>query len=304
MLIAVLLIILPIILMPANLYAWGPGTHLEVATTLLKEASLFAPAVAVLMKKYRDAFVYGMVSADVLVGKKYAGYLHHNHNWRVGRQVFERCKTDRERAAAYGYLTHLASDIIAHNYYVPYMIIKSFDTKMMQHAYWELRFDVHVEKKTWEEVKRVLKADTSDFDLLLEKTLKRPMFSYKMNKRIFNTIMLMQQFRQMRNMIALHSRFSQWPLRKTEVKHYKSLIMATARDFLKNPDDAPCLKGDPAGHVRLRYASDTRKALKKYVSRGIVTRREADRFIKKVRGMLRKTIFQPEIELPESYSVL
>lgn len=304
MVIWMLVIVIALVFWPADAFAWGPGTHLEVATSLLRDTAFFAPAVARLMKRYRDQFVYGTVSADVLVGKKYAGYLHHNHNWRVGWQVFDNCRSDREKASAWGYLSHLAADIVAHNYYIPYMIIKSFDTRMKQHTYWELRFDMHVDAKNWEEVRRVLKADVHAFDNVLEQTLRRPMFSFKTNKRIFNTILMMQQFRRTRQMVELHNRFSQWPLRRYEVKHYKNLVMKTTRDFLKNPEKAQCLKGDPAGHHRLRYASETRKSLKKFVGREMISEKEAVKFIKKVRGELRRNLFNPGAVLPGSYEVM
>jgi hypothetical protein len=300
----VFVIIILFLFWPSDVFAWGPGTHLEVATGLLKETAIFSPVVAGLLKKYRDQFVYGMVSADVLMGKKYVGYLHHNHNWSVGRQVYKNCKTERERASAYGYLAHLASDIVAHNYYIPYMIINSFDTKMKQHTYWELRFDNHVHEETWNEVLRVIRADVHDFDSVLESTLKRPMFSFRTNKRIFNTILLVQRFRQLRRMVDLHSRVTQWPLKMSEVRYYKNLIMETTRDFMKDPKGAPCLSGDPAGHVRLKYANDTRKTLKKYVSRGLISRKEADKFIKRIRRELRKHMFDPAAKLPGSYEVM
>ena len=304
MLVYLVILAIAIILVPSEAFAWGPGTHLEVATGLLRDTAIFAPAVASLIKKYRDQFVYGMVSADVLVGKKYAGYLHHNHNWSIGWEVFKNCKTAKEKASGYGYLTHLASDIVAHNYYIPYMVIRSFDAKMVNHTYWELRFDMHVEKENWEEVKRVLKADVHVFDKVLENTLKRPMFSYRTNRRIFNTILMMQQFKQIRRAVEIHSKFSQWPLKKSEVKHYKSLVMATARDFLKDFNKAECLSGDPAGFERLKYANETRKTLKKFVSRGMVSRSDTEKFIKKIRAKLRKEMFNPGAKLPDSYEVL
>lgn len=290
---------------PNDAFAWGPGTHLEVAVGLVKDAAIFSPAIAMLLKKYRDQFVYGMVSADVLMGKKYAGYLHHNHNWAVGWQVFENCKSDSEKASAYGYLTHLACDIVAHNYYIPYMVIKSYRiNRMRDHTYWELRFDNHVSDETWDEVYRILRADVHSFDNILESTLKRPMFSFKTNRRVFNTILMIQRFRQLRKMINFYSKKTQWPLKRSEVKHYKSLIMKTAHDFLKDPKNAVCLKGDPAGHYRLRYAKDTRKTLRKFVSREMISPKDADKFVKKVRGELRRTMFDPGARLPESYEVL
>lgn len=302
--VAYLILVILIVVWPSDAFAWGPGTHLEVATSLLKNAAAFSPVVASLMRKYRGEFVYGMVSADVLVGKKYAGYHYHSHNWRVGWQILEGCTTDQERASAYGYLAHLAADITAHNYYIPYMVVKSFDAKMKNHTYWELRFDVHVKPSTWDEAKNVIKGDFSGFDNLLETTLKRPIFSFRTNKRIFSTILLLQKFKQLRQTVEIHSKFSQWPLTGSEVQHYKFLVMKMAREFLIKLEGANCLLGDPSGMRRLKYAGDTRKSLKRLVSRGLVGKADVDRFIKKLRRELKETVLEPDASLPESYEVM
>lgn len=293
-----------VVLWPSDAFAWGPGTHLETAVELLKDISAFSPVVIPLMKKYRDQFIYGMVSADLLVGKKLAGALHHCHNWRIGNQVLKGCRSDKEKASAYGYLTHLASDIVAHNYYVPYMIISSFDAKMKNHTYWELRFDNHVNTSVWDEVNRVISGDHKEFDNLLEKTLRRPLFSFKMNKRIFSTILMVQRLKKVRQTVNLHSKFSQWPLTKSEVRHYKRLIMKTARDYLTELDNSVSIGQDPAGIARLKYANRMRKTLKRYLSRGVVGQKDVDRFLGSVKRHLKKSLFDKNAELPDSYEVL
>lgn len=304
MLVHFILTLLLALLLPVDAFAWGPGTHLETAITLLKDVSMFSSVIIPLLQKYRDEFIYGMVSADLLVGKKYAGHLHHCHNWDVAWRILERCRTDREKASAYGYLTHLASDIIAHNYYIPYMVIKSFDAAMKNHTYWELRFDVHVKPFIWDKVKEITGGDFHEFDRLLESTLKRPLFSFKTNKRIFRTILLLQQFKQLRQTVKIHSDFSMWPLSGEEVRHYKYLILRTTREFLRDLKDAKCLNGSPAGLARLNWASNIRKSLKRLISRDIIKRKTADRFVKMLRSDLRRTIFEGDAVLPGSIKAL
>lgn len=293
-----------VVFWPLDAFAWGPGTHLEIATSLLKNVSMFSPLVIPIIKKYRDEFVYGMISADILVGKKYAGYLNHSHNWNVAWRILEACKTDKERSSAYGYLTHLATDIIAHNYYIPYMIIKSYDSKVINHTYWELRFDMHVKKETWDEIGRIIKCNFKTFDKLLEANLKRPMFSFKTNKKIFSTILMLQKFGQLRKSVEIHSRFSQWPLKNSEVRHYKYLAVKTAREFLKKLDKASCIKGEPTGLDKLKYANTTRKSLRRICSRGLAGKTDVDKFIARIRIMLKETMFETGSILPDPYEVM
>lgn len=305
MIVYTILVALLVIFWPSDAFAWGPGTHLETAKVLLEGAVSFSPIVIPLMKAYRDEFIYGMVSADLLVGKKYAGYLHHCHNWDIAWKILDGCKSDRERASAYGYLTHLAADIVAHNYYIPYMIIKSFDANnVVNHTYWELRFDIHVKRSTWNEVKRIVDGDFSCFDHLLEETLIRPLFSFKTNKRIFSTILLLQQFKKLRKTIEIQSKFSEWPLTEVEVEHYRSLIMELAREFLTIFKDAKCLQGEPAGLKRLKYASNLRKSLKRMVSRGMVEKEDVKEFVERLKIKLKDTMLEPDASLPESYEAL
>lgn len=298
MIVYLIFLIFFIVFFPKDAFAWGPGTHLDVALSVLKSAAYAASPILPMLKKYRDEFIYGMVSADLLVGKKYAGALHHCHNWDNAWQILDRCKTERLQACAYGYLTHLASDIVAHNYYVPYMTIKSYAYKMRQHTYWELRFDVTVSDDAWAQIKTVIKADFDKFDTILEKTLFRPMFSFKTNKRIFNTILLLQNFRQTRKTVKFHADHAEWPLVMSEVRHYKYLMMKQVKDFLINLGDAKCLEGDPSGWIRLAFADEIRQRLRYLSLKKMISDKEIDFYIENIQKELKKHILNPNAQLP------
>src|SRR3990167_3174343 len=141
--------ILLLLLTPAMVYAWGPGTHLEIAMTVLANSVWAAPAIRKLIQAFPSEYIYGNVSPDIIVGKKYAGAIHHCHNWAIGKLILEEAKTDSERASAWGYLTHLAADTVAHNYFVPVKIIQSFPNRSLGHVYWEMRGDIHVPENSW-----------------------------------------------------------------------------------------------------------------------------------------------------------
>lgn len=304
MIVYIILTMVTILIWPESLYAWGPGTHLETGINLIAKAASFSPTVALLVKKFRDEFLYGMVGADILVGKKYAGYLHHSHNWASGWKILKACKTDPERASAYGYLTHLAADIIAHDYYIPLMIIKSYDTKLKNHTYWEMRFDMHVEPSIWDEMKRVINSNFGDFDKILDKNLRRPLFSFGTNKKIFKSILIVQKFRQLRKAVELHAKLSQWPLSGEEVTHYKRLITAVTSDFLTRLSESKSQTGDPSGLSRLAYAARIRKSIRQFSSKGLLTNRDIERFIDTLNVRLKNALFIPDALLPESYEVL
>ena len=92
--------LLGFLLNPSNAHAWGPGTHLDIALTVLQNAAWVLPAVRALIEAWPAEYIYGSVSPDIISGKKYAGAIYHCHNWSIGKLILEEAKTDMERAAA------------------------------------------------------------------------------------------------------------------------------------------------------------------------------------------------------------
>ena len=163
---------------PSEAYAWGPGTHVEMAMRILADATFVVPFIARLIQQFPEDFIYGVTSPDIIVGKKYAGYHHHCHNWRMGKLILSEAQTDRQRAASYGYLVHLAMDVVAHNYYVPFKIVRSYPTRLLSHTYWEMRFDLKVPDEAWAQLAKIPVHSIDEFDQLLERVLRKTLFSF------------------------------------------------------------------------------------------------------------------------------
>lgn len=281
---------------PANAHAWGPGTHLDIALTVLQHAAWVAPAVRALIETFPAEYIYGSVSPDIINGKKYAGAIHHCHNWSIGKLILEEAKTDMERAAAWGYLTHLAADCVAHNYFVPFKMIKSFRHRSLSHIYWEMRFDLHVPDQRWKEIKQVIRRDYVPFDHLLERVLKKTLFSFRTNKRIFNSVLILQKMRQLRFGLKTYAKVSRWEFTPKEVKPYSDLMWETVRNFLENPEKSKCLNAEPSGMRKLAYATEMRKQLRWAAKR--VLPKKIDKFVETIQTRLKQGIFDPTIELP------
>lgn len=286
------------LLSPENAFAWGPGTHLDISLEVLKNAALLLPAVKKLLEKYPDEFIYGSVSPDIIVGKKYAGAMHHCHNWSMGKLILEESKTDFERASAWGYLTHLAADTVAHNYFVPYKIIHSFPNRSLGHVYWEMRYDIHVPDESWLELEHVIRHNYTPFDHLLERVLKKTLFSFSTNKKIFNSILILHKMKQLRFGLRTYASASRWALRPENVKHYRALVMEVIWDFLKNPEKAKCLSADPSGQRKLLYANKVSKQLRKLIRSRKLDEKGANHFVAKIRESLFKSLFEPDYSLP------
>jgi hypothetical protein len=254
MFVYIILATLAFVLFPDQAYAWGPGTHVEIAFSLLEKIREFSPLIQQIISGREEWFVYGNIAADTIVGKKFAGEHHHCHNWHVAQKVLSRAKTDREKAAALGYLTHLASDVVAHNYYIPFKMMESYRARFLSHTYWEMRFDMHVRPSVWKKMSRMIKGDFSPFDRLLERTLKRALFSFRTSKRIYAGILAVQKLGRLRGTFSIYARRSRFKLDTKEISHYRRLATAFAGEALMDPEGAHCLSLDPTGDKEISGA--------------------------------------------------
>ena len=122
-----LAVLLVVIALPQDAFAWGAGIHLHLGTVALTNLNLLRPAVAAIISAYPNDFLYGCIAADITIGKKFTHYLLHCHRWNMGMKILEEAGPEPQKACAYGYLSHLAADTVAHNYYVPMKTMESFD---------------------------------------------------------------------------------------------------------------------------------------------------------------------------------
>lgn len=278
------------VLLPSIAHAWGPGTHIEIALSLLEKTALMAPAVRAIVSGREHWFMYGSIAADIIVGKKFAGDHHHCHNWTTGFKVLKAARTDREKAAAYGYLSHLAADIISHNYYIPFSIIKSYRAHTLSHTYWEMRFDMHVRPQVWDEMKKMILHDFSPFDKLLKKTLHHALFSFRTSKTIFSGILALQRFKHFRRTFAAYAKKSRFGLDSREISHYMRLALASAGGFLADPSRAPCVHFDPIGDEKIEYAHWMRWKLKRDKRKKHLTAHDIERQLAIIKQKLYRDI--------------
>lgn len=275
--------------------AWGPIAHLDYANACLQNVTVFAPAVKTLLTGFPGDFLYGALAADITVGKDYVDYIYNCHNWRVGFLVLNEARNDRQRACAYGYLSHLAVDIIAHNFFVPFKTIRSYSTRMLGHVYWEMRFDAKRPRSVWNLAKKLAGTKFPHNDELFQRVLKRTLFSFRTNRRIFSSVLTLHKFRHWRTMMHRLHEVSRFRLTDQDIEEYRRLALESAVTFLKDPEKAPCTKVDPTGFDKILYAAETRRELKRLTRKRIITPRNAEEFLERVKGALREAIYRPKV---------
>lgn len=289
-----LLITIATILFPVDALAWGGGIHLQLGAQVLADLGTVPADLAALLTAHPKDFLYGCLAPDITLGKKYTHTLLNCHRWGIGRTLLKEAENDHQRACAYGYLCHLAADTVAHNYYVPYKIIRSFPTITMKHTYWEMRFEAFVEKDIWELARIVCRADRRANDVLLRNVLTSTIFSFGTNKRIFNSIMVLSRIERLQKIVQTLSVKSRYQLAESDRNEYMQLAREAMYDFLQNPEDSRFLKVDPTGEKALAAADALRKAMRLRLKSGFMSKAEGFAEVEAVRSTLRKSLHKPE----------
>jgi hypothetical protein len=290
-----LIIAFAAVLLPTDALAWGGGIHLQLGAQVLANPGMLPGDMAALLALHPKDFLYGCLAPDITVGKKYTHYLLNCHRWGIGRTLLKEAGTDHQRACAYGYLSHLAADTVAHNYYVPYKIIRSFPTITMKHTYWEMRFEAFVEKDIWDLARIVCRADRRANDVLLRNILAPTIFSFGTNKRIFNSIMVLSRMEKLQKLVQALSNKSRYQLAEADRDEYMQLALEAMFDFLQHPDDSKFLRVDPTGEKALAAADGLRKSLRLRYKSGFMSKEEGFEEVEAVRSTLRNSLHKPEL---------
>ena len=154
---------------PAPLHAWTPGTHIYLGEAVLGNLGLLPGAVADLLRAFPFDFLYGNIAADSSIAKKYAPVGRHCHAWHVGQEIFDLARSDALRAFGLGYLSHLAADVVAHNYFVPRQLVLTSATTGFGHSYWESRFETPLGDRFARTAKEVILLDHTPADAHLDR---------------------------------------------------------------------------------------------------------------------------------------
>jgi hypothetical protein len=282
---------------PQQAFAWGAGIHLQLGMNVLSNLQALEPSVAAIIGSHPFDFLYGTIAADITIGKKFTHYLQHCHRWRMGHKVLERAGDGAEQACAYGYLSHLAADCIAHNYFVPYKVMLSFSSLTLKHAYWEMRFESYVDKEIWETGKKVSREHFSKNDQLLRKVLSDTIFSFATNKRIFNSILLVSRLEKWQSILQTLSDNSRYQLEEDDRDEYMQLAQEAVYDFLNHDEQSRYFKADPTGEKALAAAEAVRKNLRLLYRTGKITKPQAYAELAELKIKLKEAICEPDILL-------
>ncbi|HET8541035.1 MAG TPA: zinc dependent phospholipase C family protein [Anaeromyxobacter sp.] len=296
---------LVILAWPSDALAWGPLAHLNFSAQALQSLGTVQPGLRQVLADFGDEFLYGSLAADIVVGKNMARYLYHCHNWRVGFNVFRHARPGGEQAFALGFLSHLAADTVAHNYYVPYKTVASYHKVNTRHAYWELRYDQRMDKALSRLAKQVTTRAIRNHDDYLERMLYRSsVLPFGVSKQIFRSLLATARIGRFGQVSSLtFARERKLPLEPDLVSDTNDLAFRAIMGMLNDGERSEAARADATGARNIRLATDLRKALKQKTARRIIHPRDAHEIALETRDSFRKGI-HGKLVLPPSIARL
>jgi hypothetical protein len=266
------LLVLGLLLLPDSATAWGPITHLAHGSEVLKSINTLQAGLQQLLAAESLAYLYGCVGADITMAKRFTPREQaHCHSWEVGWQVLAAARSDRERAFAFGYLTHLGADVFSHNHFVPTQLIVSFRARALRHLYWEARFD-SMQALEYRAVLRELRGHVfTDCDDLIRRVVARTIVPFHTGKQIFDSVLAFHDWDNWHVLMRNVTMRSRYHLPEDLVGRYNTVCIHNATDVLRRGRQARCQAADPSGLDALTMAKRVRRTLKQLERRGRVS---------------------------------
>jgi len=257
--------VLLVLAIPENAWAWGAGIHVSQGSFVLENLSLIKPQIAAILAANPTDYIYGCVSADIFIGKGYRRRDDHCHNWSVGVKTLDSASNNSTKAYAYGYLTHLAADVMAHNYFIPRLLCTTPAPNGLGHVYWEFRADRFVKKKHWTLASKVVSMRNHGADTLIKKVMNRSRLRFGAKKMMFKRAMklndIMMTMRRVETAPAPKKKIT-----KKQVVTLNNYSINLILDFLRNGQKALALEYDPVGTDNMIKARQIRKSGRKNVA--------------------------------------
>ncbi len=244
---------------PSVAWAWGPVTHVMLSVQTLAGSGNISDSLLSLIAAWPEVFLYGNLAPDIVQGRRLQSRLRrHSHNWSV---AFELMAAAREAAAqvfALGYLAHLASDVIAHNFYLPMCYIANYDARLAGHIYFEACFDAIHEDSYQEILLKLLDLDFTSFDATLEKTIDSPLLPFATHRKIFEGGL--KRIRQWNRLVRATGGTA-----KIDSHEARALCEASCyaiAEVLTRKQEATVCRLDPMGEQNIRNAARFRQSLR------------------------------------------
>jgi hypothetical protein len=228
------------ILIPTSAFAWGPLTHIYLANELFTLSPLLPVCIYEVIRRYKKDFLYGNIMADIIIGKKYLPENKNCHNWDFGFELLNVSKTDQQKSFVYGYMSHLAADTVAHNFYTYHM-------KNIKHTLLEIKADSIIDKKYWYQAISLDRNIQLRNDTFLSNSIGSPLFSFKTNKRILKSMVFLTIFYREKINDFVDKNINAALPDKLIIERYQNESLNKIIDLFQNWQESDVIKVNPNG---------------------------------------------------------
>ncbi len=231
------LAVILVIFMPVESFAWGPGVHIGVSLSVLDKLPDY---LRLLLMGNVNEFLYGSLAPDFILGKTLSEEKKHSHNWSVAFKILDNSKTDREKAFAYGYLSHLAADAVAHG-----ILVNSMDKRLKgaRHTYLEVVADNSCPATYKQLAKEVLKRYNRNLDDNFKDLVDSVLFSFGVSKLIFKGMVRISLGRKHIKRFVFNPKLSEiFSINEKELEGYIELSRQFCLSVLVEGMDSPVVK--------------------------------------------------------------
>lgn len=256
---------------PSEAYAWGPATHVKLASDVLGCLPLLPAAIAAILARYRKDYVFGNIAADVVVAKRLSRVKQICHHWATGFAILEDASTDQGRAFALGYLSHLAADTVAHGKFLPRQMTLTRTTMSFGHLYWELRADTTIGPHYWGELRGVLREAFNEHGQALSARLTDTFLPFSLNWRLFYRMNHFVSRHALRRAMDGWLRLSRWRLSDQLMREYRAECLDRILDVLRHGRRSRVCHDDPNGNEALAYTRIQRRQLRQMARLGLIS---------------------------------
>ena len=243
-----------LLLFSSSALAWGPAIHTVIACNIIDDVGSMLPMISSVIKSFPLEYIYGSMAADFFIGRGQKKKDGHSHNWETGFSLLNEAGNERDAAYAYGFLSHLAADVVAHNYFVPSHINRKSTLKKVGHLYSEAVADRLVGPFYMRIASDVLSMDRLGCDKLLQSAVKRSRYGLKAKRHIFTRTVKISEYLYCLPNVLQNMGKSGEKIPHDNIIFMIGLSLKLVRDLLSNPDSSPCLSHDPIGARNIKKA--------------------------------------------------
>ncbi|RJR25517.1 MAG: hypothetical protein C4582_03510 [Desulfobacteraceae bacterium] len=235
------------VLFAKSSWAWGPGVHTVTALSVLSDLSSILPSIANIIRSFPREFIYGCLAADFFVGKGRKKCLDHPHNWEGGFSFLREASSEIEKSFAFGFLSHLAADVVGHNLYIPKILNYQREMTLRGHVYAEIMADYLVGSGYVKLARDLLSQNLPECDQLIRTIATEGQRNMKIRKRLFAGGVKFSDFFFTTRDIFFRGR----GVRDNAIEGMAGAMVALScevvKDLLSSPYNSCCLMSDPLG---------------------------------------------------------